>query len=280
MKNKKNIIVIGIVVLLFLAFLFAVIKQIDIVGEDNKSDKSIGNANIQVKNISKISCEDKIDELQKMSNEERTEVLKNLSEDDIIRVYETVDKSNRFEFDNGRLKLEGSASYEGPDFETGSMKTGIYTSLRIRNISDKYLDSAELVLKINEKDKLNVMIQSVQPGELVFCVGTGYEDFSPVDSFEVISCKSKYDDIQDHVTSIDGLKIQCENWIINVENNSDRDLSGYRFVYKGKQDDILMGGTVYSFEVDSLKQGETYQTNSQSVIGTSIEIVDIIKKGE
>ena len=208
-----------------------------------------------------------------MSNDNSTEQTMTEEEIKIKKELEKAEKENTYEFDHGRLKLESAAEYEGPDFETGSMEFGTYTALRIINISDKYLESAELEVKINNDENMKVSIKDVPAGAVVYCLGIGHEGYSPTDLYKIDKCDSTYSDKEFKIP--EGLNISCDEWQIKVENNSDIDMTGKTFVYKGKMEDMLMGGRTYTFKPDTLKPGEVYEAQSESVLGMDIEVVDI-----
>ena len=188
---------------------------------------------------------------------------------------EIADQQNRYEFDEERLKLEGSVEYEGPDFETGSMEFDTYTGLKIKNLSDKFLRTARINLELSNGEIMSIVVDSLPPGKTVFTLGREYKGFSALDTYKVQSCTTEYE--EQPVCSVEGLNISCEGMKINILNNTEEDFSGYTFFYKGKEENLLMSGITYSFKVDSLKAGCECNIDRQDLIGSEIEIVEIKK---
>lgn len=176
-------------------------------------------------------------------------------------------------FDDGKLKLVGSMEYKGPDYEDGSMKDGTYTILEIQNISESFLRSASIEVKVNDTDKMLLTIDSLPAGETVYVIGQEYDMYSEQDIYEVISCESFYE--ESAVCEKEGLEISCEAGKIQIVNQTAEDLSGVMFRYKGKVDDTLLGGITYEFVADSLPVGGTFEIESQSLLADSVQIVEI-----
>lgn len=177
------------------------------------------------------------------------------------------------EFDDGKLKLTGSMEYEGPDFEDGSMEEGNYTILKIQNISESFLRSASIEVKVNNSEKMSFTIDSLPAGETVMVIGQGYNGYSEKDIYQVTSCESSYEETV--VCEKEGLTVSCEAGKIRLNNQTSEDLSGTVFRYKGKTSDMLMGGLTYEFVADSLPSGGTYEIDSQSFLADSVQIVEI-----
>lgn len=187
---------------------------------------------------------------------------------------EDVEKPKSTElFDDGRLKLVGSMEYEGPDFDDGSMEEGTYTMFKIQNVSDSFLRQADIEVKVNDTDRMKLTIDSIPAGMTVMVIGQDYHSYSDEAVYEVVSCESSYEEeISD---GLEGVEVVCEMGMIQVINQSGEELSNVTFRYKGKADDMLLGGAAYEFTVDSLSSGDTFETGSQSFLADSIQIVEI-----
>lgn len=196
------------------------------------------------------------------------------AEDEKENVEEETRKSTDL-FDEGRLKLVSGMEYEGPDFEDGSMENGNYTALQIQNVSDSFLRSANIEVKVNDSDSMSVTIDSLPAGETVIVIGQGYEKYSEQDIYEVVSCESSYE--ESVVCEEEGLSVTYEAGMIRLTNQTAEDMAGMTCRYKGKAGDMLLGGITYEFTVDSLPAGQTYETESQNFLADSVQIIEIKK---
>lgn len=176
-------------------------------------------------------------------------------------------------FDEERLKLVSGMEYEGPDFEDGSMESGNYTALQIQNVSDSFLRSANIEVKVNDSDNMSITIDSLPAGETVIVIGQGYEQYSEQDVYEVVSCESSYE--ESVVCEKEGLSVAYETGMIRLTNQTAEDMAGMTCRYKGKAGDMLLGGITYEFTVDSLPAGQTYETESQNFLADSVQIIEI-----
>ena len=251
-KNKnstiKKILVVIIVFILLLAFILVVLNMM------NKSDES--------------------DDKQETNSIERMEEqFEGKTDEEKIEEIEKADESNRYEFDCDKLKLEGSVEFEGPDFESGSMEFDTYTGLKICNVSDEFLKEADLKFRTRSGDELNVHIEGVKPGQMVFALASDYKGFSPIETFDIVSEKTVYD--KEPESNVDGLYITSDAGKISVVNNTGRDIKDCVITYKGIEGEILMGGRIYSLKIDSLKNNETYNAESESFLAKNIEVIEI-----
>ena len=156
--TKKLLVIIPVCILLVIIIFLALnkINDSELVEEDFES------ATLKVSDFEEMSDSEKIKEVQSMPENDRNDLLSELSDEDVKEIYDNVDMVNQYEFDKNRLKLEGSVEYEGPDFESGSMEFGTYTSLKIRNISDQYLESAEITLLVNGENLIDIKIEKLR----------------------------------------------------------------------------------------------------------------------
>lgn len=176
-------------------------------------------------------------------------------------------------FDDDRLKLIGSMEYEGPDFDDESMEEGDYTMLMIQNVSGSFLRNAEIEVKVNDSEKMKLVIDSLPTGETAMVIGQEYNAFSEDAVYQVVSCKSVYEETI--IDKKEGLDVICENGNIQVINQSAEDMSNVTVRYKGKVNDMLLGGITYEFTMDSLAAGQTFETFSQSFLAESIQVVEV-----
>ena len=269
LNKKRDLVIIFIsiiiVVVIMVWFSFKVkdgnVSGTEIINNEQAEEK-IQKEKLDSENINQENMEDFH---KKVENQENME--------DFHKKVETADEENRYEFDKGNLKLEGSVEYEGPDFESGSMEFDTYTGLKIKNTSDKFLRKAEIELETSNGKIMNIMIDSIPAGKTVFTLVRDYKGFSPLDTYKVLNCESKYEETP--ICNIDGLNIKCSGTKIEIQNNTGKDYSGYEFYYKGKEENLLMSGITYSFIVDSLLPGSEYSIDRKDLIGTEVEIVEI-----
>lgn len=176
-------------------------------------------------------------------------------------------------FDEGRLKLLGSMEYEGPNFESEGMENGTYTLLKIQNISGTFLRNADIEVQVNDSDKMSLTIDSLPADATVMVIGQGYNMYSDKDIYKVTSCKSSYE--ESVIVGKEGLEIAYEAGKIRLTNKTAEGMACITYRYKGKVENMLLGGSTYEFTVDNLPAGETFETDSQSFLADSIQIVEI-----
>lgn len=176
-------------------------------------------------------------------------------------------------FDSGRLELLGSIEYEGPNFEESSMTNGIYTLLKVRNISNLFLRNAKIEVEVNQSEKMVLMIDSLPAGETVAVIGQGHESYSENDIYKVISCESVYEKAP--IAEKEGLEVSYKEGNIYLTNRSGQKMNGITCRYKGRIDEMLFGGITYEFKVDSLSAGEVFETANRNFLVDNIQIIEI-----
>lgn len=176
-------------------------------------------------------------------------------------------------FDDGRLKLIGGMEYEGPNFDDGSMEEDVYTMLKIQNVSDSFLRKADIEVKVNDSEQMKLTIDSLPVGATVMVIGQDYTSYSEDAVYQVLSCKSSYE--ESVADKREGLDVTCEMGKIRVTNQSAEDVSNVTFRYKGKVDEMLLGGIAYEFTIDSLAAGQTFETDSQSFLAETIQVIEV-----
>lgn len=177
------------------------------------------------------------------------------------------------EFDEGRLMLIGALEYEGPDFEAEEPEDGTYTALMIQNVSDQFLRSAHIQVKVNDKEEMDIQIDSLPAGETVITTGKKYEGFQEGSYYIVEACESVY---EENVSSRkDGIEVTFNSGKITVENGTGEEVSSMTVRYKARTGDLLFGGNTYEIPIDSLPAGQTCEAECANFLADSIEVVEI-----
>lgn len=147
-------------------------------------------------------------------------------------------------------------------------------ALQVKNVSDKYLESADIKAVLTDGAEFNFHVEDVPAGETVLAFDTENKEYDGKTNVKTMEAETTYS--ADASLKEEALNITVEEDGIHVENISGSDIGNLTVKYHCMFDDAYYGGISYEKTVETLGADETVVLDASECYIGEVAVVNVL----
>jgi hypothetical protein len=175
--------------------------------------------------------------------------------------------------EEGKLEIESIIQYDGLNPDCGNQEGNDIAAITVRNVSDVYLESAEISMSTNNGNILTFVITDLPAGEAVFAFS---QENTSVDADAVygdVICEASFD--ADANMSQDQVSVSVDGTVITLQNETNESLSNIVVYCHSTLGDQYFGGITYTYSIETLPANGSAEVDALDCILGLAEVVRI-----
>lgn len=178
-----------------------------------------------------------------------------------------------YKLDHNRLRIDSLFQYSGVNPDAQLENGDDIASIQLKNISDQYLESAEISVELDNGTAFSFTVQDIPAGKSVTAFDTANTSYDGKAGVAYIEAQASYN--ADASINEDACAVTKDDQGVHLQNISGDTLNNIQVKYHSILDDMYFGGLSYTATVDSLAVDETTVVDmSEDMLG-DVEIVSI-----
>lgn len=174
--------------------------------------------------------------------------------------------------EDGNLQIMSLIQFTGPNVDAENAEGEDIAGLQIRNISDRYLDEAEIKVRIDDETEYSFLVQDLPAGSETVAFELAGQSYNGQAVCREIECTAQMTD-----TSIreDAVQITTDGSKLTITNIAEQQIDNAVVIYRCTTGDSYIGGISYEIPVSGLAAGESLEyEDSECLLGTP-EVVGV-----
>lgn len=174
--------------------------------------------------------------------------------------------------EDGNLQIMSLIQFTGPNVDAENADGEDIAGLQIRNISDRYLDEAEIKVRIDDETEYSFLVQDLPAGSGTVAFELAGQSYNGQAVCREIECTAQMTD-----TSIreDAVQITTDGSKLTITNIAEQQIDNAVVIYRCTTGDSYIGGISYEIPVSGLAAGESLEyEDSECLLGTP-EVVGV-----
>lgn len=174
--------------------------------------------------------------------------------------------------EDGNLQIMSLIQFTGPNVDAENADGEDIAGLQIRNISDRYLDEAEIKVRIDDETEYSFLVQDLPAGSETVAFELAGQSYNGQAVCLEIECTAQMTD-----TSIreDAVQITTDGSKLIITNIAGQQIDNAVVIYRCTTGDSYIGGISYEIPVSGLAAGESLEyEDSECLLGTP-EVVGV-----
>lgn len=174
--------------------------------------------------------------------------------------------------EDGNLQIMSLIQFTGPNVDAENADGEDIAGLQIRNISDRYLDEAEIKVRIDDETEYSFLVQDLPAGSETVAFELAGQSYNGQAVCREIECTAQMTD-----TSIreDAVQITTDGSKLIITNIAGQQIDNAVVIYRCTTGDSYIGGISYEIPVSGLAAGESLEyEDSECLLGTP-EVVGV-----
>lgn len=174
--------------------------------------------------------------------------------------------------EDGNLQIMSLIQFTGPNVDAENADGEDIAGLQIRNISDRYLDEAEIKVRIDDETEYSFLVQDLPAGSETVAFELAGQSYNGQAVCREIECTAQMTD-----TSIreDAVQITIDGSKLTITNIAEQQIDNAVVIYRCTTGDSYIGGISYEIPVSGLAAGESLEyEDSECLLGTP-EVVGV-----
>lgn len=168
--------------------------------------------------------------------------------------------------EDGNLQITSLIQFTGPNMDDENAEGEDIAGLQIRNISDRYLDEAEIKVRIDDETEYSFLVQDLPAGSETVAFDLAGQSYDGQAVCREIECTAQMTD-----TSIreDAVQITADGSKLIITNITEQQIDNAVVIYRCTTGDSYIGGISYEIPVSGLAAGESLEyEDSECLLGT------------
>lgn len=178
-----------------------------------------------------------------------------------------------YKLDHNRLRIDSLFQYSGVNPDAQLENGDDIASIQLKNISDQYLESAEISVELDNGTAFSFTLQDIPAGKSVTAFDTANTSYDGNAGVAYIEAQASYN--ADASVNEDACAITKDDQGVHLQNISGDTLNNIQVKYHSILDDMYFGGLSYTATVDSLAVDETTAVDTSEDMLGDVEIVSI-----
>ena len=174
--------------------------------------------------------------------------------------------------EDGNLQIMSLIQFTGPNVDAENADGENIAGLQIRNISDRYLDEAEIKVRIDDETEYSFLVQDLPAGSETVAFELAGQSYDGQAVCREIECTAQMTD-----TSMreDAVQITTDGSKLIITNIAEQQIDNAVVIYRCTTGDSYIGGISYEIPVSGLAAGESLEyEDSECLLGTP-EVVGV-----
>lgn len=168
--------------------------------------------------------------------------------------------------EDGNLQITSLIQFTGPNMDDENAEGEDIAGLQIRNISDRYLDEAEIKVRIDDETEYSFLVQDLPAGSETVAFELAGQSYDGQAVCREIECTTQMSD-----TSMreDAVQITVDGSKLIITNITEQQIDNAVVIYRCTTGDSYIGGISYEIPVSGLAAGESLEyEDSECLLGT------------
>lgn len=178
-----------------------------------------------------------------------------------------------YKLDHNRLRIDSLFQYSGANPDAQLENGDDIASIQLKNISDQYLESAEISVELDNGTAFSFTVQDIPAGKSVTAFDTANTSYDGKAGVAYIEAQASYN--ADASINEDACAVTKDDQGVHLQNISGDTLNNIQVKYHSILDDMYFGGLSYTAIVDSLAVDETTAVDTSEDMLGDVEIVSI-----
>lgn len=178
-----------------------------------------------------------------------------------------------YKLDHNRLRIDSLFQYSGVNPDAQLENGDDIASIQLKNISDQYLESAEISVELDNGTAFSFTLQDIPAGKSVTAFDTANTSYDGNAGVAYIEAQASYN--ADASVNEDACAITKDDQGVHLQNISDDTLNNIQVKYHSILDDMYFGGLSYTATVDSLAVDQTTDVDTSEDMLGDVEIVSV-----
>lgn len=168
--------------------------------------------------------------------------------------------------EDGNLQITSLIQFTGPNVDAENADGEDIAGLQVRNISDKYLDEAEIKVNINDETEYSFLVQDLPAGSETVAFELAGQSYDGQAVCREIECTTQMSDIS---MREDAVQITADGSKLIITNITEQQIDNAVVIYRCTTGDSYIGGLSYEIPVSGLAAGESFEyEDSKCLLGT------------
>lgn len=178
-----------------------------------------------------------------------------------------------YKLDHNRLRIDSLFQYSGVNPDAQLENGDDIASIQLKNISDQYLESAEISVELDNGTAFSFTVQDIPAGKSVTAFDTANTSYDGNAGVAYIEAQASYN--ADASVNEDACAITKDDQGVHLQNISGDTLNNIQVKYHSILDDMYFGGLSYTATVDSLAVDQTTDVDTSEDMLGDVEIVSV-----
>ena len=181
---------------------------------------------------------------------------------------ETADSGIDFPYtsEDGNLQITALIQFTGPNVDAENADGEDIAGLQVRNISDQYLDEAEVKVRIDDETEYSFLVRDLPTGSETVAFELAGQSYDGQAVCREIECTTQMSDIS---MREDAVQITADGSKLIITNITEQQIDNAVVIYRCTTGDSYIGGLSYEIPVSGLAGGESFEyEDSKCLLGT------------
>lgn len=180
----------------------------------------------------------------------------------------TADSGIEFPYtsEDGNLQITSLIQFSGPNMDAENEDGEDIAGLQVGNVSDQYLEEAEIKVRIDDETEYSFLVQDLPAGSTTVAFELASQSYDGQAACQEIECTTQMSD-----TSMreDAVQITADGSKLIITNITEQQIDNAVVIYRCTTGDSYIGGLSYEIPVSGLAAGESFEyEDSECVLGT------------
>lgn len=212
-----------------------------------------------------------------LSNQAETESVANTDTSDDENTDELTESIDAVTFplaiEEGKLEIESVIQYDGLNPDCENQEGNDIAAITVRNVSDVYLKSAEVLMTTNTGNIITFVITDLPAGETVFAFSQENTSVKSDMVYGDVICEAIFDAGAN--MSEDQLAVSVDGTVITLQNKTNESLTNIVVYCHSTLGDQYFGGITYTYSIQRLPANGSTEVDAADCILGLAEVVRI-----
>ena len=200
-----------------------------------------------------------------LSNQAETESVANTDTSDAVTFPLAIEE--------GKLEIESVIQYDGLNPDCKNQEGNDIAAITVRNVSDVYLKSAEVLMTTNTGNIITFVITDLPAGETVFAFSQENTSVKSDMVYGDVICEAIFDAGAN--MSEDQLAVSVDGTVITLQNKTNESLTNIVVYCHSTLGDQYFGGITYTYSIQTLPANGSTEVDAADCILGLAEVVRI-----
>ncbi len=168
--------------------------------------------------------------------------------------------------EDGNLQITALIQFTGPNVDAENADDEDIAGLQVRNISDQYLDEAEVKVRIDDETEYRFLVRDLPAGSETVAFDLTGQSYDGQTVCREIDCTAQ---ISDTSMREDAVQITADGSKLIITNITEQQIDNAVVIYRCTTGDSYIGGISFEIPVSGLAAGESFEyEDSKCLLGT------------